>query len=116
MENGDLANPRAIRTGVSNPLVGFFTYSPDSVASFDARFDNVRIRNFVFPEPVTALGAETWPGLRLTFDGIPCRNLAVIDSTTLTCVTPPHAAGAVNVTVTNPDGASYTLTGGFTYR
>ena len=116
MENGDLANPRAIRTGVSNPGVGFFTYGPDSVASFDVRFDNVRIRNFVFPEPVTALGAESWPGLQLTFDGIPCRNLAIIDSTTLTCVTPPHAAGAVNVTVTNPDGTSYTLADGFTYR
>ena len=48
--------PSPIRTGVSNPAVGYFTYGPDDVASFDARFDNVRIRNFVFPEPVTAPG------------------------------------------------------------
>ena len=50
------------------------------------------------------------------FDGIPCRNLAIIDSTALACVTPPHAARVVDVRVTNPDGTSYTPTDGFTYN
>jgi plastocyanin len=35
--------------------------------------------------------------------------------TTLSTVTPPHAAGAVDVVVTNGDGQSGTLAGGFTY-
>ena len=61
MENGDLINPHAICTGVRNPSVGTFAYGPASVASSDARFDNVRIRNFVFPKPVTAPGTESWP-------------------------------------------------------
>jgi hypothetical protein len=115
IENGDLTNPRAIRASVSNPWVGFFTYGPDSVASFNVRFDKVRIRNFSFPEPVAAVGTESWSGLRLTFDGIPCRNLSIMDSTALTCATPPHSEGSVNVTVTNPDGTGYTLADGFTY-
>jgi hypothetical protein len=38
-----------------------------------------------------------------------------MSSTTITVTTPPHAAGLVNVTVTNPNGQSVTLTNGFTY-
>jgi hypothetical protein len=41
--------------------------------------------------------------------------LTVVNSTTITAVTPPHAAGAVNVVVTNTDAQSGTLTNGYTY-
>src|SRR5262249_10247799 len=40
---------------------------------------------------------------------------AVVDGGTITATTPAHAAGAVNVTVTNTDTQSGTLTNGFTY-
>lgn len=37
-------------------------------------------------------------------------------TTALTCVTGPHAAGAVDVVVTNPDGGTVTAAGAFTYE
>jgi hypothetical protein len=42
-------------------------------------------------------------------------NVAVSSSTTITATVPAHAAGAVNVVVTNSDTQSGTLTNGFTY-
>ena len=41
--------------------------------------------------------------------------VTVQSSTSITATTPAHAAGAVNVVVTNPDGHAGTLTNGFTY-
>ncbi len=38
-----------------------------------------------------------------------------MSSTSITATTPPGTAGAVNVTVTNSNGQSGTLSGGFTY-
>lgn len=115
MENGDLATPRATRSGLDSPGFGYFGYGPDRVADFEARFDNVRVRNYTFPEPVATVGPETPSGLRVTFGGKPCTAVEVIDTTTLTCLTPANPEGTVDVTVTNPDGASDTLAGGFTY-
>src|SRR5207248_8315148 len=42
-------------------------------------------------------------------------NLLRINTTTITATTPAHAAGAVNVVVTNPDNFAATRTSGFTY-
>jgi len=42
-------------------------------------------------------------------------NISVLNSTTITATTPPHAAGPVNVVVQNPDSQSGTLVNGFTY-
>ena len=47
---------------------------------------------------------------------LPPRTLAFVNSTTLTATTPAHAAGTVNVVVTNPDAQSGTLTNGFTFN
>ena len=41
--------------------------------------------------------------------------VTLVNSTTITATTPAHAAGAVNVVVTNSDTQSGTLTQGFTY-
>jgi acid phosphatase len=43
-------------------------------------------------------------------------NVVVVNSTTITGTTPAHAAGAVNVVVTNPNGQAATLTNGYTYQ
>lgn len=52
----------------------------------------------------------------VTFDGIAATDVFVeADATTIYCTTPAHAAGAVDVKVTNPDGQSVTLSQGFTY-
>jgi hypothetical protein len=42
-------------------------------------------------------------------------NVVVVNSTTITASTPAHAAGTVNVTVTNTDAQSGTLVSGYTY-
>jgi plastocyanin len=49
------------------------------------------------------------------FGGVNATNSFVTSSTSLTATTPPHAAGAVDVVVTNPDAQSSTRTAGFTY-
>jgi hypothetical protein len=116
LENGDRATARATRTGVSTSSIGYFFYGPDAVANFDARFDNVRIRNYAYPEPTASVGAETMSGARVTFGGRPCINISVTSGATLFCNTPAHPAGAVDVVITNPDGQSFSYTNGFTYR
>lgn len=64
---------------------------------------------------VTLTGLNFSPGATVTFGGTPATFVVVVASTTITCVTPAHASGAVNVTVTNPDLQSSTLVNGFTY-
>jgi hypothetical protein len=116
-ENGSL---QAQRSGITNPNVGYFAYSPNAAGkSFDVRFDNLRVRNFVYPEPQTSLGAEQPPAssgsLSVMIGGVPCPNIIVARATSLTCVTPPHQPGPADVVVTNPDGQAATLPRGFTY-
>jgi hypothetical protein len=64
---------------------------------------------------VTINGSGFQPGATVTFGGSAATNVVVINSTTITATTPAHAAGAVNVTVTNPDASTATLTNGYTF-
>jgi hypothetical protein len=50
----------------------------------------------------------------VTFGGTGATNVFVVNSTTISCDTPAHAAGAVDVVVTNSNGTG-TLPNGFTY-
>ncbi|MFJ1270229.1 IPT/TIG domain-containing protein, partial [Legionella lytica] len=63
---------------------------------------------------ITLTGTGFIPGMSVTLGGTAATNVTVVNSTTLTAVTPAHASGAVNVVVTNTVGSA-TLTGGFTY-
>lgn len=65
--------------------------------------------------PVTVSGSNFEDGATITFDGTAATDVVFGDSTTLTCLTPAHAAGAVTVTVTNPDTTSGSLAAGYTY-
>lgn len=58
---------------------------------------------FIFPSPTSDPGAR---GTATTVNGA---------GTTITTTTPIHAAGAVNVIVTNPDGGSVTAASGFSF-
>lgn len=50
----------------------------------------------------------------VTFDGIP--GICTVDSDTqITCATPPHPVGPVDVVVISPASGNYTFPGGFTY-
>jgi hypothetical protein len=64
---------------------------------------------------VTIHGTGFQSGASVTFGGSAATNVVVVNATTITARTPAHAAGAVNVTVTNTDASTGTRTNGYTY-
>ncbi len=64
---------------------------------------------------VTITGTNFVSGAAVSLGGTPASGVTVVSSTSVTATTPAHAAGSVNVVVTNPDTQSGTLTNGFTY-
>jgi IPT/TIG domain len=98
--------------GASAVLAGGFTFSASSLTI-----------NSVSPNSggtaggtvVAIAGANFASGATVSFGGSSASNVSFVNSTQLKATTPAHAAGAVNVAVTNPDGASATLAGGFTF-
>src|ERR1019366_9249320 len=64
---------------------------------------------------VTVTGTGFVNGASVTFDGIIDTSLIWVSATSLTVVTPAHAAGIVNVVVTNPDTQVGTGTALYTY-
>lgn len=66
---------------------------------------------------VTIGGADFVEGmaLRVYFGSVPSTAYSFVSSTAIQAYTPPHAAGPVDVSVTNPDNQSGTLPAGFTY-
>jgi hypothetical protein len=67
---------------------------------------------------ITLTGGNFFPHAGPTevlLGGVPCGAVVVVDEETITCTTPAHGAGAVDVEVINPDDRSTTLSGGFTY-
>jgi hypothetical protein len=64
---------------------------------------------------VTVRGAEFADGAVVLFGGTPATGVVRTSSTSLTVVTPAHAAGAVDVLVRNPDGLQGVRQRGFTY-
>ena len=68
-------------------------------------------------ESVTITGSNfaTTGAVKVTFGLADGSGVAVLDSTTITCLTPAGPPGLVDVTVTNPGNDRGTLAGGFTY-
>ena len=67
-------------------------------------------------QAVTISGTGFVSGAAVSIGGAAAANAAVASATSITAVTPPHAAGAVDVVVTNPDGQSARLAGAFNYQ
>ena len=63
---------------------------------------------------VTITGTGFATGATVSIGGANA-SATVVGSTMINAITPAHAAGAVNVVVTNPGGESGTLSSGFTY-
>jgi hypothetical protein len=59
-------------------------------------------------------GGNFQAGATVTFDGV-AGAVTFISSVRLSVVVPAHAAGAVDVVVTNPDATTVTVVGGFTF-
>ena len=64
---------------------------------------------------VTVWGTNFLAGATVSFGGVAAASVTVTSATQLGAVTPPHAAGVVDVRVTNPDDQFATLVGAFTY-
>ena len=65
---------------------------------------------------ITVTGSNFLVGATVSLGGNPASDVTIVNSTTITATTPAHAAGAVDVVVTNGDGKQGTLNGGFTYQ
>ena len=65
---------------------------------------------------VTIAGGNFVPGSAVTIGGVPATNVSVLSASSLTATTGPHAAGAADVVVTNPDLTSATKSGAYTYK
>jgi RHS repeat-associated protein len=65
--------------------------------------------------PVTITGTNFPAGATVSLGGVAATGVTVTPPNSITATTGAHAAGAVNVVVTNPDTQSGTLTNGFTY-
>ncbi len=64
---------------------------------------------------VTLTGTGLTNASAITFGGVPATSVNVVNSTTVTAVTPAHIAEVVDVVVSTPDGDA-TLTNGYTYE
>jgi hypothetical protein len=65
---------------------------------------------------VTINGGSFLSGASVTFGGVAATNVVVVSSIKITAKTPAHALGAVDVTVTNVNTTSGTLTNGYLYK
>ena len=66
--------------------------------------------------PITITGTGFLAGATVSLGGTAATNVVVSSGTTITATTPAHAAGAVNVVVTNTDAQAGTLANGYTYN
>ena len=99
-EDNDFNQPLAERS-VENPSIGHFEYGPDSEANFEVFFDNIKIRSFVFPTPLVSFGDKQYG---VSIDNQACKNIQVLNTTTIHCHVDDIPFGPVNIKVTNPDG------------
>jgi phosphatidylserine/phosphatidylglycerophosphate/cardiolipin synthase-like enzyme len=65
--------------------------------------------------PVTITGTNFAAGATVSFGVATASKIVVVNSTTITAVTPPHVAGSANVVVTNSAGDQGSLPNGFVY-
>jgi hypothetical protein len=65
--------------------------------------------------PITIAGTNFETGATVTVGGNTCTSPVVASANSITCNTPAGSAGAKDVTVTNVDSTTNTLSGGFTY-
>ena len=65
---------------------------------------------------VTITGTNFRSGAAVSLGGVAPTSVVVSDATTITAVTGAHAAGVVDVVVTNPGAQAATRSGAFTYR
>ena len=99
-------------SGQSATLANSFTYAP-AAPTISRISPTSGTRNG--GTTVTISGSNFVSGATVTF-GSTQATVRSLSSTSISVRTPAHAAGTVNVVVTNPSGQSATLTNGYTFR
>ena len=104
--------------GVMNRLTEGWSYRYDSFTYFVPAPVVTTISPLVGPvsggTPVMIKGANLMNATAVSIGGVPASSFAVVDSGTVTAVTPPGLAGTASVSVTTPGGTS-TLANAFGY-
>jgi len=65
---------------------------------------------------VELIGRYFQTGAKVYFGGNVATDIVVVSGNLITCWTPVHAPGAVDVVVRNPNGQEGTLTNGYTFQ
>ncbi len=65
---------------------------------------------------VAITGTNFASGATVSFGGTPATGVSVVSGTSITATAPAHAAGAVDLVVTNSNGQNGTLPNGYTYN
>ncbi|HOU54567.1 MAG TPA: IPT/TIG domain-containing protein [Myxococcota bacterium] len=111
----------SVEVRLANPdggaATGTFTYSDETPPQSQPRLDLVDPSRgpIAGGTTVTITGRDFREGCTVRFGEVPAATTTWRSATEVQAVTPPHAKGAVDVTLTNPDGGTATYPGGFTY-
>jgi hypothetical protein len=102
------AHPSALHYGAS-PGLPYTPYDPDDTTAHPTpTILNITPSHgaIVGGTDITIRGDGFGEDATVTLDGLDATAVDVVDASTIQCTTPAHAAGAVTVVVTNPDGVS----------
>ena len=93
--SGNLADVQVMDAEGTATLVNAFTYTTNPVPNIGSVFPNSG--SIHGGTEVTVFGSSVVGVTSVTFGGVPGTNLDIVSGTEINVVTPPHAAGAVNV-------------------
>jgi hypothetical protein len=97
-------------------LVGGYTYqAAPTVTSSYKTATVINSGTLAGGTAVTITGTNFMAGATVKFGSSTCTSVVVVSSTSITCLTPAHVAGTVNVIVTNSDNQSGTGSSLFIY-
>jgi hypothetical protein len=91
---------------------GIFSVTPGTLMVAGV---NPRLGSVSGGTPVVITGGNFQATPSVVIGGVPATGVVFVDATTLTAITGPHAAGAVDVVVTNPSTQFAALANGYTY-
>lgn len=106
-----LGNVRIFNTNGNATLAGSFRYEGNPTLTSVAPTAGTTAGG----DTLTLTGTNFLTATAVTVAGVACTPLNIISTTSLSCPTPAHAAGAATVVVTNPSGSAQ-LTNAFTFE
>jgi hypothetical protein len=105
----------AVNSGIESTLSNEVSASPYSYAAPTVTAISPNSGSVSGGTSVTITGTGFVTGATVSIGGASATAVTFGSATSLTATTPARSSGAQNVVVTNPDGQTGTLTGGYTY-